>query len=134
MAALKRKEALVAGFQGGNIQKKPKREEKGEKKPIPSNAVPLETETDSEPIMESDTTSQSGDDDGASWPSHTESEEFGGVSIDDGNDDNGLRIAAGASGAPQSASKPTFTDGATTGTSSLGLKSLKANYVFRELV
>lgn len=32
----------------------------------------LETETDSDPIVESDTTEHSGDDDGVSWPSDRE--------------------------------------------------------------
>ena len=37
-----------------------------------------ETETDSEPIVDSDTTSQSGEDDGVSWPSDSDEEEQSG--------------------------------------------------------
>ena len=40
-----------------------------------------ETAFDSDPIVESDTTEQSGEDDGASWPSGDEDEEDGGVAL-----------------------------------------------------
>lgn len=58
--------------------------------------------------MESDTSSQSGDDDGASWPSDEEGEDgesWEGVGIAEENDDGGVKIAAEAAGASQPASK-----------------------------
>ena len=66
MAGIKRKQAFETKSQPGNIQKKHKKEESRKlSKPL----EPLEAETDSDPIIESDTTSQSGEDDGVSWPS-----------------------------------------------------------------
>ena len=70
MAGMKRKGAFETKSQPAGIQKKHKKEEESHKlsKPV----VPLEAETDSDPIIESDTTSQSGEDDGVSWPSDNE--------------------------------------------------------------
>ena len=80
----------------------------------------LETATDSDPIVESDTTSQSGDDDGASWPSdeeHEEGEDWEGVEVAEDNDDGGVKIAAEAAGASQSASKTLNASTTVSGTS-----------------
>ena len=115
MAGIKRKGAFDAKSKAGNIQKKQKKDEKRPKtsKPI----QPLETETDSEPIMESDTTSQSGDDDGVSWPSDDEGEdgdELGGVSEED-NEDGGIKTAAEAANEAQPKTKNTPTNGQSTG-------------------
>lgn len=67
MAGFKRKEAPISKSSGGSISKKAKKEASQAKK---SEGVQTqETETDSEPIVESDTTEHSGDDDGVSWPS-----------------------------------------------------------------
>ena len=49
------------------------------KKPKPTPKILLETEPDSDPIIESDTTEHSGDDDGVSWPSDDESQ--GGIAL-----------------------------------------------------
>ena len=70
MAAPKRKENPISHFHTGSTHKKPRKTENlanGSQ-----NVHDLETATDSDPIVESDTTSQSGDDDGVSWPSDEE--------------------------------------------------------------
>ena len=115
MAGIKRKGTFDAKYQAGNSQKKQKKDEKRPKtsKPI----QPLETETDSEPIVESDTTSQSGDDDGESWPSDHEGEEgdeSGGVSEED-NEDGGIKIAVEAANEVQPKTNNTPTNGQSTG-------------------
>ena len=61
MAGIKRKQASSSIANGHETGKKLKKES-----PPPSD---LEAETDSDPIIESDTTEHSGDDDGVSWPS-----------------------------------------------------------------
>ena len=115
MAGIKRKGAFDAKRQAGNSQKKQK---KDEKRPKTSKSIqPLETETDSEPIVESNTTSHSGDDDGVSWPSDHEGEEFdelGGVSEED-NEDGGIKIAVEAANEAQPKTKNTLTNGQSTG-------------------
>ena len=73
MAGIKRKQAPV-NKTNGNI-KKPRiapghQERKATKKFISEEEI--EAETDSDPIIESDTTEHSGEDDGASWPSDDE--------------------------------------------------------------
>ena len=68
MAGLKRKDAPTMKSTGGNIHKKSKKEVPPSKKSQASVQV-LETETDSDPVVESDTTEHSGDNDGVSWPS-----------------------------------------------------------------
>ena len=70
MAGIKRKQAFETKPQPGIIQKKHKKEEESHKLSKPLE--PLEAETDSDPIEESDTASQSGEDDGVSWPSADE--------------------------------------------------------------
>ncbi|MCJ1227158.1 pumilio domain member 6 [Toensbergia leucococca] len=62
MAVVKRKKASDVRVTGNNSHKKPRREVVKAARPI------LEAETDSDPIIESDTTEHSGDDDGVSWP------------------------------------------------------------------
>ena len=71
MAGLKRKDSPSAIRVAKGNFKKVKTEAKTPHRP----ALPppdLEAETDSDPIIESDTTEQSGDDDGVSWPSDDE--------------------------------------------------------------
>lgn len=68
MAGLKRKEAPISKPSGDNVRKKSKKEAPQLKKT--TFALQLrETETDSDPVVESDTTEHSGEDDGVSWPS-----------------------------------------------------------------
>ena len=122
MAGIKRKGAFDTKRQAGNSQKKQK---KDKKRPKTSKSIrALETETDSEPIVESNTTSQSGDDDGVSWPSGHEGEEgdeLGGVSEED-NEDGGIKIAVEAAIEAQPKTKNTPTNGQSIG----GLASLHA--------
>ena len=82
---------------------------------------PLDAETDSDPIIESDTTSQSGEDDGVSWPSDNEgrdseneveswagaSEGDGGVEVPEFNTESMI--------APQAEPKSKSSDGTGTG-------------------
>lgn len=68
MAGIKRKDAPSAKSLGGKSSKKHKIEAPQSK--ISEAIVKIqETETDSDPIEESDTTEHSGEDDGVSWPS-----------------------------------------------------------------
>lgn len=78
MAGIKRKEAPAAKT---NVKGSPKKAKTVPSKPTKARIPPpdLEAETDSDPIVESDTTDHSGDDDGASWPSGDEHD--GGVAI-----------------------------------------------------
>ena len=91
MAGLKRKNAPV------HVKGVSKKQKNGpEKANLPKRIdIPLEVETDSDPIVESDTNSQSGDDDGASWPSDEEEEEEDLVSQSSG-DSHKLRSSSGA--------------------------------------
>ena len=68
MAGLKRKDVPVRSGNSAAV-----------KKPKTAPRILLETEPDSDPIIESDTTEHSGDDDGVSWPSDEES--HGGVKL-----------------------------------------------------
>lgn len=71
MAGLKRKESPATKSSVGRVQKKLRTDNaqvKREKRALPE----AEAETDSDPIIESDTTEHSGDDDGVSWPSDAE--------------------------------------------------------------
>ena len=119
MAATKRKRAFETKSQHGSIQKKHKKEEESHRS---SKRVELvEAETDSDPIIESDTTSQSGEDDGVSWPSDNEGgdgqkeEELGeGASEgDSGVEATGFDTDSVA--APQAKPKSKSTDGMGTG-------------------
>lgn len=68
MAGLKRKEAPISKPSEDNVHKKPKKQApqlQKSKRAVHSQ----ETEPDSDPIVESETTEQSGEDDGVSWPS-----------------------------------------------------------------
>lgn len=68
MAGIKRKDAPSAKSLGGISSKKHKTE--ASQSTISEGLLKIqETETDSDPIVESDTTEHSGDDDGVSWPS-----------------------------------------------------------------
>ena len=71
MAGIKRKDAPTVKPSTSNSHKKLKTTAKGPKKPK-QPAPELETATDSDPIVESDTTEHSGDNDGESWPSDDE--------------------------------------------------------------
>ena len=73
MAGLKRKEAPLANTHTNQALKKSKKSAAQGKTPKNEPSM-LEAETDSDPIIESDTTEHSGDDDGASWPSGKEEE------------------------------------------------------------
>lgn len=118
MAASKRKENPNSKLHAGNAPKKPKKEEKEAKDS--KRVQDLETATDSDPLVESDTTSQSGDDDGVSWPSDEEAEEgadWEGIGVAEDNDDGGVKIAAEAAGASQSANRASKTNGTTSGMS-----------------
>ena len=94
MAAPKRKENPISQLHTGSTRKKPRKAENlanGSK-----NVHDLETATDSDPIVESDTTSQSGDDDGVSWPSDEEieaGEAWEGVGVTDDKEHGGEKIA-----------------------------------------
>lgn len=68
MAGIKRKDAPSGQSSGGKSSKKHKIE--ASRTRISEGLVKIqETETDSDPIVESDTAEHSGDDDGVSWPS-----------------------------------------------------------------
>lgn len=112
MVASKRKENPNSELQAGSTPKKPKKEEKRAKNS--KHVQDLETATDSDPLVESDTTSHSGDDDGVSWPSDEEAEEgevWEGVGVAEENDVGGVNIAAEAAGASRPGSKAAFTNG-----------------------
>ena len=71
MAGLKRKAVSSHTISKPQSRKKVKNEASTTTKPTRAPQI-LETETDSDPIVESDTTEESGDDDGVSWPSDDE--------------------------------------------------------------
>ena len=113
MASSKRKENPSTKLHAGNLSKKPKKEENFAKSSI--RPQELETATDSDPLVESDTASQSGDDDGVSWPSDEDAEED--EASDDGtlaedNEAGGVKSAARAS---PSARKASNIDGTASG-------------------
>ena len=114
MAGSKRKENPNSTLHAGNGSKKPKKE----KSPAKSSkhVQDLETVTDSDPLVESDTATQSGDDDGASWPSDEDSKEgeaWEGVGVAEELDNGGVKTAAVAAGTSQPASKTASTNGST---------------------
>ena len=90
MAGLKRKEAPISNAQASPVSKKAKKKPAQVKvsKIEPST---LEAQTDSDPIIESDTTEHSGDDDGVSWPSDEEE----GASQQPGNDEESTKKPVG---------------------------------------
>ena len=76
MSGTKRKQHPESTSQHGNTKRQKRTPE-----PLGTNRAPdpdREAETDSDPIIESDTTEHSGDDDGVSWPSDSD---VGGVSV-----------------------------------------------------
>lgn len=75
MAGAKRKEPPSSRHQQASPTKKTKKQSA----PIHKLDFEKETETDSEPLVESDTNSESGEDDGASWPEDDEPERFAGI-------------------------------------------------------
>ena len=104
MAAVKRKNAPASWQKSGSPPKKFKEEESAKLKPKKSRFTE-EAETDSDPIVESDTGSESGEDDGASWPSDSEEEKEGGVEMGADNDAGTMGIATEAAGAMHPARK-----------------------------
>ena len=65
-------------------------------KPVKKLKVPLsdlETATDSDPIIESDTTEHSGEDDGESWPSTDDNNDDGGVVLNQTKPDQLSKVA-----------------------------------------
>lgn len=71
MAGIKRKEAPISNAQASSVHKKTK-SRNAQVKISKVEPLVLEVKTDSDPIIESDTTEHSGDDDGISWPSDEE--------------------------------------------------------------
>ncbi len=116
---MKRKRTFETKSQPGSIQKKHKKE--GESYKTSKPVEPLEAETDSDPIVESDTTSQSGEDDGVSWPSDNEGGDGQeGVESEDGasKGDSGVEgtgLDTDPVNAPQAKPKSKSTDGMGTG-------------------
>lgn len=90
MAPVKRKGAPALLASGGSAHKRPRKDivsQRGLKK-TPCLEQNLEVETDSDPIVESDTSSRSGDDDGSSWPSDRDTGESGGFVEEIAEEDN----------------------------------------------
>ena len=119
VAGMKRKGAFETNPQPGRLQKKHKKEEESHKSSKP--VEPLEAETDSDPIIESDTTSQSGEDDGVSWASDNEGggvqeevESWEGAS-EGNNGVEGAGFDTDSVNAPQEKPRPKSTDGVGTG-------------------
>lgn len=124
MAAPKRKENPSSKLYASSNPKKPRKEENSPKDS--KRLQDLETATDSDPIVESDTTSHSGDDDGVSWPSDEEveaGEDEEGVGLANNNEDGGMKTAAAAS-ASDSAKKVSQANGAAQGMSELFMTRL----------
>ncbi|KAL6717944.1 Pumilio y domain member 6 [Lecanora helva] len=95
MAGIKRKEADVSGRQGGHIRKKSKNAETPVNKSTKESYI-RETATDSDPIEESDTVSQSGEDDGVSWPSDAKEGDEAWGRLEEDNEAGVVKIAAEA--------------------------------------
>ncbi|MCJ1284761.1 pumilio domain member 6 [Xylographa opegraphella] len=115
MAGVKRKEYPQTGGRARETTKKVKTESRKKVRPItpPSD---LEAQTDSDPIVESDTTEHSGDDDGVSWPSDDEETvipviKTGIKNVDDGtktsNHSKGIEKVAGPGGRSNGPHNPT---------------------------
>ena len=72
---------------------------------LPVRSINAPTEEDSDPITESDTNSESGDDDGASWPSQGHSDhgdQWDGIEKEEMSDDNGSKAGGVAISRPES--------------------------------
>lgn len=113
MAGLKRKGGSESNSQVANTAKKVKKEHGSLN--ASKNIEELEAQTDSDQIVESETTSQSGDDDGVSWPSDEENEEiddWAGVSDEEEQDDGGANVMAKAGSAPHPIPKGSSTNDA----------------------
>lgn len=116
MGALKRKESSSLRLDDVRNSKKAKVEKNTGTKKRAQRQEGLEAETDSDPIVESDTASQSGEGDGASWPSDGadevdgEDEEWDGVSEGDDQNGGGVEISSKASRADQPVMKSPSTD------------------------
>ncbi|KAL8863074.1 MAG: hypothetical protein Q9178_000447 [Gyalolechia marmorata] len=110
MAGIKRKQGALFGIDIGDIKKR-----KQGLEPIPDTLTSpnLEAETDSDPIVESDTTEQSGDDNGVSWPSDH----------DENLLENNEEESALPDKKPTTGSKPTAPPETTNGTSSSSRES-----------
>ncbi len=93
MSGTKRKNVVTPGTQPKGSTKKQKTAPGSASKPQ-IRAHDLETATDSDPIVESDTTEHSGDDDGASWPS------------DEGGEDEVSKVDGPNEGVPLPGHKP----------------------------
>lgn len=102
MAGLKRKEAPLTKSHGSTLHKRSKTEA-AQVKTLKVEPSTSEAETDSDPIVESDTTDHSGDDDGVTWPSDEEEE----VTQLSGKDETFLTQSATEDG---SVKKPTGTN------------------------
>lgn len=94
MAGIKRKTAIAFKSENDNVQKKSRKDEKPVKRSKTEIAA-LETATDSDPIVESDTTSQSGEDNGVDWPSEDDEEPDESVGVDEDSDDGGVKVVEG---------------------------------------
>ncbi|KAI4142204.1 MAG: hypothetical protein L6R39_005047, partial [Caloplaca ligustica] len=103
MPGVKRKDISVSGIQNGS-SKKPKTGPPPLHRPK-APIADLETATDSDPIVESDTTEHSGDDDGVSWPSDDEDQEESPASRNDNPD----KKVPQRQSAPKKDSKPQAT-------------------------
>lgn len=114
MAGIKRSGSSGLQPQLTHGAKRPKKEHNGAK---PSKSSrDLEVETDSDPIVESDTTSQSGDKDGVSWPSDEDNggvDNWQGVSDEEEQDDGGVNVATQAAVVASPAAKRTSLPDAT---------------------
>lgn len=113
MAQTKRKRGHDTGVKSKKIKEEEsaeiKQELDAETKPVvKSRSKIAETETDSDPIVESDTTSQSGNDDGVSWPSEDDADgEDAWNGVEEQEDrDGGIRIAMEAAGLDNADPKP----------------------------
>ena len=105
MAQQKRKPRLQAGERGGFKKVKTGDAEELKKRPLKI----AETETDSDPIVESSTVSESGEDDGVSWPSDGEDEgevQWPEEELEEDNEDGGVEVAAEPVNGDKSVTKP----------------------------
>lgn len=109
MAASKRKQASSVPLDDGRNFKKSKVNGGGTTNSA-KHEEELEAETDSDPIVESDTNSQSGDDDGADWPSDAEDKEWDGGIEEDDNNGAGTEKPSKAARADQSVKDSTLAD------------------------
>ena len=106
MAPVKRKSPAQSN---GELQNKRLKQE-GPQLPVRSKVA--ETETDSDPLVESDTTSQSGDDDGVDWPSDDEPDEknqWNGGEEQDEEENVGVSLTA-QTGPPPRKAEPRVND------------------------